>query len=774
MAAFETAARAMNVMSPTVLVGLLLAAIAGLLALGALVMSARRRYRADLSVLNEKIQAVAAESSVGHRLAEDDIPQAPELTVTLNQLFDALAERDSRIGERERLFRDFATTLPEVVLVHDQRIYFANDAAAALMGLSAEMLSGRSVTDLVKPAYRAIFRKNTQALLDADVETEQRELQLINGGDQGLWVEAHSRLITYEGNTVVLSIARDITHRRSLEASLGRGKQFAQFTLESIAEGVVTADTNGRIDYMNRAAEALSGFSRDTVAGQPFSDVLRLVDDGDRKALEDPVERCLAARQRVNMGRRAVLLGRTSEHEHSVEVTASPIRREGGGIAGVVVLIHDVTEIRGLTRQMSYQASHDALTGLINRREFENRLMACLDSAREKNVTHMLAYLDLDRFKAVNDSCGHQAGDRLLQEIAGILKDKVRDSDFSARIGGDEFALLLVGCPMDKARQIADSVVRAVAEYRFVWQSRIFTLGVSIGLVEIGANSGSAEETMAAADSACYVAKQRGRGRVEVYTAREETVARERGEIQWLQRIQQALANDGFELLSQSILSVGKAGRGPAIEMLLRLPDGKAASSEPAEFLASAERYQLMPEIDRWVVRTTLAAIGSQKIRLPEGRSVSMNLSGQTLGDETFLEFVVDCLDHCGVSPRSICFEVTESALIANLSSAQRFIEVLHGMGAEFALDDFGSGLGAFSKLKHIPVDYLKIDGSFTKGLALDAVNQEMVTAMIKLAETMKFRTVAEEVEDQSDFDALRAMGIDFVQGYFVEKPRHI
>ncbi len=752
------------------IVALVIAVLAcGLILAG--LLRARRATTERLKALNDEILDVSQEALVGRRLDDTATPEAPELTLTLNRLFDALAERDDRIGDRERLFREFATTIPEVVLVHDQRIYFANDAAAALVGLPTEQLQGRSVTDLIKPAYRAIFRKSTQSLLDEDADTERRELQFINGEEAGLWVDAQSRLIEYQGRSAVITVARDISHRRSLEASLGRSKQFAQFTLESIAEGVVTTDTSGRIDYMNRAAETLTGLSREDVAGKPFAETLKLVDETDRRALEDPVERCLATRQRVNMGRRAMLLGRSADHEHSVELTASPIRRDAGGMAGVVVLIHDVSEIRGLTRQMSYQASHDALTGLINRREFERRLNDVIERAREKDGTHMLCYLDLDRFKAVNDSCGHQAGDRLLQEIAGILKDMVRDSDSCARIGGDEFALLLVGCPLDKARQIAENTVRAIADYRFVWQNRIFTIGASIGLVEIADSAGTVQDALAAADSACYVAKQRGRGRVEVYSAREETIARERGDIQWLKQIQNALASDGFELVSQPILSIGDDSHGPAIEVLLRLRERPSQSGEPTDFLASAERYQLMPEIDRWVVRTTLASIGSSQLRLPEGRSVSMNLSGQTLGDESFLEYVVDCLDRSGVSPSAVCFEVTESALIANLKNAQRFIEVLHGMGAEFALDDFGSGLGAFSKLKHLPVDYLKIDGSFTRGLAGDPVNQEMVAAMIKLARTMNFRTVAEEVEDQSDFDALRAMGVDFVQGYFVERP---
>ena len=339
-------------MSQTILVAVIVA-LGGLL-IGAMigVGRMRRAHRDRLKRLNNEILGVAEQAPFGQRLSVGLVPEAPELAQTINQLLDALEERNREIGEREQLFRDFALTMPEVVLVHDQRIYFANDAAANLLGLAPDRLAGRPVTDLVKPAYRAIFRKNTQSVLDEESEAAPRELQLIDGAEQGKWVESRSQLITYESKPVVLTIARDISYRRNLEASLGRGRQFAQFTLESIAEGVVTTDTSGHIDYMNRAAESLTGYPRADVSGRLFGEVLRLVDEADRRTLEDPVERCLATRQRVSMGRRAVLLGRSAADEHSVELTASPIRRDAGSMAGVVVLIHDVTEIRGLTRQM--------------------------------------------------------------------------------------------------------------------------------------------------------------------------------------------------------------------------------------------------------------------------------------------------------------------------------------------------------------------------------------------------------------------------------------
>ena len=384
----------------------------------------------------------------------------------------------------------------------------------------------------------------------------------------------------------------------------------------------------------------------------------------------------------------------------------------------------------------------------------------------------MLFYMDLDRFKAVNDSCGHLAGDNMLREVAALIKDQVRDSDFVGRLGGDEFGAILIGCPIEKARQIAIDICNAIADYRFVWKDKIFNIGVSIGLVEISHASGTLQDVMSAADSACYMAKQQGRGQVHVYSSRDEVVARERGDIQWLRQLQTALHENSFELAVQPIIAMrGKADSGPATEVLIRLGDGHGRSNESAEFLRPAERYQMMPQIDRWVINATLVAISGGQIKLPANRSCAINLSGQTLGDEAFLGFVVDALDRTGVAPSSVCFEVTEAAILSNVQHAQRFIEVLHGIGCEFSLDDFGSGLGSFSSLKHLPIDYLKIDGTYTRNLQTDLVNQEMVAAMIKLARTMEFKIVAEQVEQQDDFDWLRDVGVDFVQGNFIEAP---
>jgi diguanylate cyclase (GGDEF)-like protein/PAS domain S-box-containing protein len=705
-----------------------------------------------------------------------------DITASVNNLLDrgeqaaaaaaaavAPAPPDSTAG----LFDALADTLPDVALIHTSTILFANPAAGDLFGVDAATLQGKQITDLLRPAYRALMRKHVSTQLDSSEPLQPFEVQLISGDDRGLWVELHSKRLTFADQLAFLTVARDVTHRKSLEASLGRGKLQARITLESIGEGVITTDRNGTIDYMNEAAEQLIGGTRSAGIGKRLLDLIGLVDEVDRSTLGDPVAKCLSERRRVNLGRRALLLSKLADREFSTELTASPIRGPDGQTAGCVVIFHDVSELRGLAREMSYQASHDALTGLVNRVEFERRLGAALDSARGEGVGHVVAYLDLDRFKLVNDSSGHIAGDNLLREISALLKQRVRDSDTVARVGGDEFAMLLAGCPLDKARQIADDVCQAVSDHKFAWQDRAFDIGVSIGLVEVGKDSGSAESVLSAADSACYVAKQQGRGRIHVYSTRDEVLARERGEIQWLQRLQRALKENEFELYVQPIIAVGGRGQsGPAAEILLRMRDESGKSILPVHFLGSAERYQLMSHIDRWVVQAALTAIAGGAPNLPNGRTCSINLSAQTLGDDDFLEFVVDVLDHTGVSPDKICFEIRESAVVSQLDQAQRFINVLHGIGCRFALDDFGSGIGSFSNLKHLALDYLKIDGVYTHDLEQDGVNREMVSAMVKLARTLDFQVVAEQVEDQASFEALRSLGVDFVQGNVIDKPR--
>ncbi len=737
----------------------------------------KRRQERALDDFSRQIWRLTRDAGATGRLGLDDNPKAlAQLRDAVNDLLQDLEQRGARLQERERLFQRLVETVHDAVLVHRETIMFANARFLGLLGATADRVVGRPLAEFAAAEYVELVEQNLRRRIAGEPAAERYEVELVGLQGQVSRVELSSIVIDSAGQPALLLTALEMLPLAvaALPPAQPVTRPRALATLDAMGESVITIDVDARIDYINQSAALMLGQRLEQVAGKTFAEVAALVDETDRRALGDPVRKAFTSGSRVSAGKRAVLVPVGGAAERSVEISVSPLRQENGEIEGVVMVLHDTSELRGLTRQMTYQASHDALTGLVNRREFERRLQEALDSAQAGDVMHALAYLDLDRFKSVNDTCGHTAGDNMLREVASLIKDAVRDSDTVGRIGGDEFALLLVGCPLEKARQIADDVVRSVGDYRFVWKDKIFNIGVSVGLVEIGRDGGALEDILSSADSACYVAKKQGGIHVHVYSAREEANARHRGEIHWLQKLQGALRDDKFELYYQPIVHARAGGlRGPALEVFVRLqPEPGLPSEPPAQFIRAAERYRLMPLVDRWVVQAVLSALGRGGLKLPQGRSVAINIAGQTLGDLQFLEFVVDCLDHTGASPTDICFELTESSVVANLDHARRFIEVLHGMGCEFALDDFGSGLSSFANLRTLPMDYLKIDGSFIRNLAADSVNRAMVAAMIDLSRSLNFRVVAEQVEDQSSLDTVKSMGIDFVQGFIIARPQ--
>ena len=659
----------------------------------------KRRQERAVADFSKQLKALTdADLPVGRIGIEDHSTPLAQLGGAINQLLDDLDRRGTRLKDREELFQRLVETVHDAVLVHRENIVFANARFLDMLGMSAPEVIGKPLAHFAAPDYVDLVTSNLRRRLAGEPAPERFEIELVGKHGEVTRVELSSTVIESAGEPALLLTALEMLATLQQESSPSRPR--AMVTLDAMGESVITVDADGRIDYINHAAETLLGQSSDQVVGKSFPDVASLVDETDRRSLGDPVRKALATGGRVTMGKRAVLVPVNGSLERYVEISVTPLKSDGTDFTlGLVLVMHDTSEMRGLTRQMTYQASHDALTGLVNRREFERRLREAMDAAQTGDVAHALCYLDLDRFKVVNDTCGHTAGDNMLREVATIIKDAVRDSDTAGRIGGDEFAMLLVGCPLEKARQIADDVVRAVGDYRFVWKDKIFNIGVSIGLVEIGRGGGSIEDIMNSADSACYVAKKQGGVHVHVYSAREEANARHSGEIHWLQKLQGALRDNGFELYYQPIVPAhASVERGPAIEVFVRLEaENGEPSAPPGEFIRAAERYRLMPHVDRWVVQAVLSALGRGGLRLPPGRSVAINISGQTLGDADFLEFVVDCFDHTGANPGDICFEVTESAVVANLDHVRRFIAVLHGMGCEFALDDFGSGLSSFA-----------------------------------------------------------------------------
>jgi diguanylate cyclase (GGDEF)-like protein/PAS domain S-box-containing protein len=723
------------------------------------------------------------------------------LVGAVNQLLLRAVRTAGREKAGPKLFTELGERIHEAVLVHRDVILYANSQFASFVGVDRVDLIDRKLSDLVAPEYADLVSDNLRRRLAGMHGAERFEVEMVGLQGQVSLLELTNAVIEFEGAPALLVTGVEVIPTRKLRAiASGRinEKEAAAraalvapplppppppvqvFALHSLAEAIVTTDVDGRLGYLNPAAEKLLGVPHAGAAGKRLEEIVDLVDQNDRKLVADPVKEAVGGGNGNPhmLTRRAVLLGRNTGQERAIEIAASPLRVEDR-LAGAVVLLHDVTELRGLHRQMSYQATHDALTGLVNRREFERRLEEAAEAARRGEAAHMLCFLDLDRFKIVNDSGGHLAGDSMLRELAKLLRDAVRDSDTVARLGGDEFAMLLVGCPLDKARQIADDVCRSVAAYRFTWHDRVFNIGVSIGLIEIGRESGPVEQLLASADSACYVAKKEGAGRVVVYSARDEAVGGTSGEIEWLQKLQGAIKEERFALYYQPIVSAIEnadeaEGEGPSVEVLLRMLDESGKEIPPGDFVHAAERFRLMASVDRWVVQTTLRALANNAFHLGRDRSVAINISGQTLGDPQFLEFVVECLDNTGVSSAQVCFEIAESAVIGNLEHARRFVGVLHGMGCKFTIDDFGSGVGSFSSLKSLELDYLKLDGSFMRNLARDSVSQTMVTAMIKLARTLNFKIIAEQVEDSAALDAARKMGVDYVQGFVIARPARL
>ena len=428
------------------------------------------------------------------------------------------------------------------------------------------------------------------------------------------------------------------------------------------------------------------------------------------------------------------------------------------------------------TARLVYQASHDALTGLINRREFEQRLDRTLQSALQQGREHALCYMDLDQFKVINDSCGHAAGDELLLQLALLLKGNLRERDTLARLGGDEFALLLENCTIQDALEVADTFRAEVQRFRFKWEDRIFAVGMSVGMVAINRESGTAADLLSAADAACYVAKDRGRNQIHLYESRDVDLARHRGEMQWVTRIHRALEENRLRLFWQDVRRTdGSVGNTRHVELLLRMKDDDGSYILPMAFIPAAERYSVMPAIDSWVIEETLRLCKRYLASEQKKHCLfAVNLSGASLKDPIFRHKLLAHLqDNPAMGPH-LCFEITETAAIGNLGVVNEFIEAMRGFGCCFALDDFGSGLSSFTYLKHLKVDFLKIDGAFVRDIAINPIDRSMVEAIHRIGHQMGLKTVAEYVETDEILAVLRQIGVDFVQGNGVHCPETV
>ena len=575
------------------------------------------------------------------------------------------------------------------------------------------------------------------------------------------------------GRGLLLGLRRAQRRERELAQTVFNQTARARVTLQSIGDAVITTDLGGRIDYMNPVAEQLTQWPLDQARGRPLAEVCALVDEATMQTLAPPVEQAMKDGWPRAFSGKDVALLRRDGLSLAVEDSAAPIVDEQGRVMGGVMVMRDVSAARRLARRINWAATHDALTGLVNRHEFEACIDRALLSARQADQRHVLCCLNLDQFKIVNDSCGHAAGDELLKQVAGLLQGKLRGSDSLARLGGDEFGLLLEDCSLASAQPLAAELLASVRGLRLADAGRGLGLGMSVGMVALGRATTSRAEAMIGADLACQRAKEQGRHRVCVFHSNDSELAQRRTDMGWATRLSLALEEQRFRLYFQpyQALTPGGAG-GLHIEILLRLVDEQGHLVEPGSFIPAAERYGLMPAIDRWVIGEVFSRYKRLRGQMGAELTCAINLSGTTLNDEGTLAYIAEQARLHALPPGAICFEITETAAIDNLQHAARFMHRLKALGFGFALDDFGIGSSSLAYLKTLPVDYLKIDGSFVRNIATDPVDRAMADTINRVGHIMGLRTVGEFAESQEVIDALRALGVDFAQGYGVQRPQ--
>ena len=684
---------------------------------------------------------------------------------------------EDRLRSSEARYRGLFENVVDGVYIssRDGEIITANPALVEMLGYDdvADLkAAGKTTVLFVNP----IDRERVFARLEAEGVVKNFEYRLRRKDGTEIVVLENSRAILDDDGIVVAheGTMTDITERKRAETRVFEEKERAEITLQSIGDGVITTDADGKVDYINPVAQDLTGWDMRSARGTAINDIMMIVNEHTRSSVENPVLRCLKEGRVITLADNSVLITRNGD-EVPIQDSAAPIRDRIGNIIGSVMVFHDVSKESRLFRQLSYQASHDTLTGLINRSEFENRLINSLEATRDNSdLTHALLYIDLDQFKVVNDTFGHTAGDALLRHVSEQIQANVRSTDLLARLGGDEFGILLERCNEERALAVAESIRNSIEGYRFEWQDSFTTVRCSIGVVMVNSENADVASVMSSADVACYSAKDMGRNQVHLYRDTDASMRHE--EMKWVSRITSAVEDGRLELFFQPIIGIGKsngANRGH-YELLLRMRDEGGELVGPDQFIPAAERYNLMSTLDRWVVHEALSELADRSDEDEARYTLAINLSGTSLSEDRFLEYVVRELEAAKLPQGAICFEITETAAISNLSRVVHFMQELKKLGCKFSLDDFGSGLSSFTYLKNLPVDYLKIDGQFIRNVVDDNVDESMVKAIREVGHAMGIETIAERVETRQVLDKLGSLGVEFAQGYYIARPASV
>ncbi len=623
--------------------------------------------------------------------------------------------------------------------------------------------------------FSAILLTFLGFLLTRHIKTLVTATDYISKGDYGYAVDIRGNdeisELARNFNTMRRAIRHRIAQLNESERKLFAEKERALVTLHSIGDAVITTDVHGNIEYMNPIAESLTAWPLEQAAGQPLQKVFYIVNELNMKPLTDPVKRCINENRVIGMNNHTVLINRRKER-FSIQDTAAPIRDSSGAILGAVLVFHDVSLARQMARQMDYQAKHDSLTGLLNRKQFEVELVKAFDNACDEHRRHAFCYIDVDQFKVINDTCGHLAGDELLKNIAQKIRETIRDSDLVGRLGGDEFGIIVRNCPLERVVEICENITSHLEAEQFCWQDKCFTIGASIGVAPINSDSHDICSILSAADVACYVAKEKGRGQIHVFEEKDETHKQRLTEMELTSEITEAINQDRLEIHCQKIVDLNDDTSRMHYEALVRMRGKNGELLLPMQFIPAAERYHLISKIDCWMVEKIVEVL--ENCTCNQDIAVAINLSGQSLADKNFLSRIDACLKQTNLDTSRIYFEITETAAIENLEQAYAFIRHFRKFGIRFLLDDFGSGLSSFGYLKNLEVDFIKIDGSFIRDMHNSPTDIAIVETIHQIGHIMGKKTIAEYIETDDLLSLVSEIGIDYAQGYAIHEPQPI